>query len=105
MKHLIQYLTTNYLTFGERKCVPQMQPAIHVGERKCTEKLFIRTLPGFNWSIHFIYLFLFPPGLNILFNLLKVLNLEGTLSIQGRGLEMKPLINYTFLLETTHEQT
>lgn len=98
MKHLFQYLTINYLTFGERKCVPQMQPAIHVGERKCTEKLFIRTLPGFNWSIHFIYLFFFPPGLNIFFNLLKVLNLEGTLSIKDRGLEIKPLTKLHFFV-------
>jgi hypothetical protein len=69
-----------------------MQSAIHVWERKRTEKLFIGTLPGFNWSIHLKYLFFFPLGLNILFNLLKVFNLEGTLSIKGRGLEMEPLI-------------
>jgi hypothetical protein len=95
---LFQYLTLNYLTFGERKCVPQVQSAIHVGERECTEKLFIWTPPGFHWSIHFIYLFFFPPGLNILFNLLEVLNLEGTLSIKGRGLESKLLIKLRFFV-------
>jgi hypothetical protein len=93
-----EYLTINYLTFGERKCVPKMQSAIHVWERKRTEKLFIRTLSRFNWSIHFKYLFFFPPGLNILFDLLKVFNLECTLSIKGRGLEIEPLTNYTYFV-------
>jgi hypothetical protein len=66
-----------------------MQSAIHVREWECTKKLFIGTLPGSNWSILFIYLCSFPLFLNILFNLLKILNLEGTFSIKGRGLEIK----------------
>lgn len=86
----------NYLTFGEGKRVSQMQSTIHVWEREGTEELFIRTLPGFKWSIHFIYLCFFPSSLNILLNLLKVFNLESTLSIKGSGLEIKPLINICF---------
>jgi len=86
----------NYLTLGEGKCVPQMQSTIHVWEREGAEELFIRTLLGFKWSIHFIYLCFFPSSLNILLNLLKVFNLESTLSIKGRGLEIKPLIKVCF---------
>lgn len=91
-------LTTslNYLTLGEGKCVPQMQSTIHVWEREGAEELFIRTLPGFKWSIHFIYLCFFPSSLNILLNLLKVFDLESTLSIKGRGLQIKPWIKVCF---------
>jgi len=103
--HLFITTSLNYLTLGEGKCVPQMQSTIHVWEREGTEELFIRTSPGFKWSIHFIYLSFFPSSLNILLNLLKVFNLESTLSIKGRGLEIKTIVQSTLLLQTIPEQT
>jgi hypothetical protein len=76
--------------------MPQMQSTIHVWEREGAKEFFIRTPPGFKWSIHFIYLRFFPSSLNILLNLLQVFNLESTLSIKDRGLEIKPLIKLFF---------
>lgn len=59
-----------------------MQPAVHVGEGKSDQELLIRTLPRSFGGILLVNFFPFPLLLHILLNLLKVLDLEGTLAIE-----------------------